>query len=89
MIHRKRVRIKWARLAMISIALYSAIWMGISLTHMVVLWHDQQRWNHRIAVVQGEQNQLKADMRALRNPKTLSKMIQGTAPIPSPVPTSP
>lgn len=89
MILGKRVRIKWARLVMIAIAVYSAVWMGISLTHMVVLWHDEQHWNRQIAVVQGEQNQLRTDIRELRNPKTLSKMIQGTAPIPNPVFTTP
>jgi len=57
--------------------------------HMVVLWHDEQHWNRQIAVVQGEQNQLRTDIRELRNPKALSKMIQGTAPIPNPVFTTP
>ena len=87
MMYGKRVKIRGGRLAMIVIGLYSAIWIGISFSHMVVLWHDEQQWNHRIAVVQGEQNQLKADIRELHNPKALRKMIQGTAPIPNPVVT--
>lgn len=89
MIQAKRLRFRWRRTLAVVLAGYFAVWIGISCWHMVLLWHDQQQWNQKIALAKQEQGQLRADVRQLENPNALKGMIQGQRPIPDPAVSSP
>jgi cell division protein FtsB len=80
---RFRWRWKWKRLITLFALAYLGFWSIQSGLHIWVLSHDEASLTHNIQVVQSQDTRLNQDIRELRNPAMVKKMITGQIPVPN------
>jgi cell division protein FtsB len=81
---KRRLRLRWRKLAGLAIAAYLSIWFGQSLVHYVVLRGEEANWQSQIQTAKAMNAALSRDIQDLRNPAYLKRMVAGKAVTPRP-----
>lgn len=81
---KRKLRFRWKKMATVVIGAYLVYWSGVSVHHILVIRHDEQSLNHKIAVIKAKNHVLTTDIHLLNNPVQLKRILSGQKPLPNP-----
>ena len=79
----RRVRIKWARIAVLAVTVYVGVGGIASAVHWWRLDQQAHQLSAQLAVVQHNNAVLGHDLQEMHNPSLLRRMLAGQVPLPN------